>query len=324
MPLEFLENAPAARVTGKLKVSDADDTNIESAVVSISSNYHNGEDLLSFTNNNGISGSWNTNSGILMLAGRSSVANYQTALRSISYTNKSDNPHLIPRIVSFIVNDGDIDSPAATREISITPVNDAPVLSNIETALLVFTENDTPKIITGKIEVTDADDVNLDSAHVWISGNYQKGQDILSFTDTNGISGKWDNEKGLLWLAGTSSVVYYQDALRSVTYYNSSDNPSASLRTVSFIVNDGNLSGKIVTRQIAITPVNDAPTADTVTLHGSMIVDSTLTGSYVYSDAENDPEGASSFRWFRSDDFEGTNETVISGATCPNIFIICS
>ena len=314
VPLEYSENAPAVSVTATIKVSDADDINIESAVVSISSDYQNGEDLLSFTNNNGISGSWNSNSGILTLTGRSSVANYQTALRSITYSNKSDNPHLIPRIVSFIVNDGDIDSPAATREISIIPVNDAPVLLNIETTSLVYTENDPPKIITYKIEVTDADDVDLDSAHVWISVNYLKGQDILSFTGANAITGKWDNEKGLLCLSGSSSVVNYQDALRSITYYNSSDNPSPLLRTMSFIVYDGNLSSKTITRQIAITPVNDAPTAGTVAIHGGMIVDSTLTGSYIYSDAENDPEGASSFRWFRSDDSEGTNETAIPDA----------
>ena len=315
IPLEYSENAPAVLVTGTIKVTDADDINIESAVVSISSNYQNGEDLLSFINNSGISGSWNSNSGIMILTGRSSIVNYQAALRSITYSNKSDNPHLIPRIVSFTVNDGDIDSPAATREISLIPVNDEPVLSNIETDLLPFTENDTPKNITIKVEVSDADDVNLDSAHVWISRNYLDGQDILSFSNTNAISGTWDPENGLFCLAGSSSLADYQDALRSVTYYNSSDNPSVLIRTVSLAVYDGDLSGKIVTRQIAIIPVNDAPTADAVNLHGSMIIDSTLTGSYIYSDAESDPEGASRFRWFRADDFEGTNETVISGAT---------
>src|SRR4029077_15286151 len=54
----------------------------------------------------------------------------------------------------------------------------------------------------------------------------------------------------------------YQAALQSVTYFNSSENPSSQTRTISYQVNDGsaqsNLSD-VVTATVAITPVNDAP-----------------------------------------------------------------
>ena len=46
-------------VTSTLAISDVDDTNIESAVVQITGNYANGEDVLAFTNQLGITGSWN-------------------------------------------------------------------------------------------------------------------------------------------------------------------------------------------------------------------------------------------------------------------------
>jgi len=45
-----------------------------------------------------------------------------------------------------------------------------------------------------------------------------------------------------------------------VRYSNTSENPSALTRTVSFRVNDGAALSNSVTRDITVTPVNDAPT----------------------------------------------------------------
>ncbi|MBK8454091.1 MAG: S8 family serine peptidase [Thiofilum sp.] len=53
---------------------------------------------------------------------------------------------------------------------------------------------------------------------------------------------------------------------------------------------------------------NSAPVASNVALTGNATVGQTLTGSYTYSDADNDAEGSSTFKWLR-------NGTAISGAT---------
>ncbi|MDZ8069932.1 MAG: putative Ig domain-containing protein [Nostoc sp. DedQUE08] len=66
----------------------------------------------------------------ITLIGSATLANYQTALRSITYTNSSDNPSTTPRTVSFVVNDGTNNSTVVTRNINITAVNDAPVVAN--------------------------------------------------------------------------------------------------------------------------------------------------------------------------------------------------
>ncbi len=198
---------------------------------------------------------------------------------------------------------------------TVTAVNDAPVLAGIETTPLVYTENATATIITNSITVTDVDDTNIESAVISISGNYQSGQDILSFTNANGITGTWNAVSGTLNLAGSSTLANYQLALRSVRYFNNSENPSTLSRTISFSVNDGTLTSTAVTRQITVTAVNDAPVAGTVTFTGTMIPGSTLTGSYTYSDAEGDAEGTSTYRWYRADNASGTNEVAITGAT---------
>ena len=63
--------------------------------------------MLGFTNQNGITGSYNAGTGVLTLTGTTTVANYQAALRSVTYANTSDNPSAPTRTISFQVNDGD-------------------------------------------------------------------------------------------------------------------------------------------------------------------------------------------------------------------------
>ncbi|MHC5857823.1 hypothetical protein [Nostoc sp.] len=83
------------------------------------------EDTLAFTDpNNIITG--NYANGVLTLTGTATVAQYQTALRSVTYQNSSDNPNTTARTISFVVNDGSLNSNPATRDIDITAVNDAP------------------------------------------------------------------------------------------------------------------------------------------------------------------------------------------------------
>jgi len=314
LPLVYTENAGPKTITGKITVRDADDVYLESAYVSISLNYQSGADLLLFTDINGIKGEWNSGTGILSLTGTSSVANYQAALRSVKYFNNSDDPSIFPRTISFVVNDGELSGLPLTRRIYITAVNDAPELSDIETTALIYNINGEPVPITNTLKVTDADDVNIERAVVKISVNYRNREDVLSFMNANGITGIWDSGKGILTLTGTSSADNYQTALRSVTYNNTSVNPSTVVRTVAFKVNDGSLDSKELSRKIELKKLNEAPVAGSVMFSGSMTIGSLLTGSYEYSDKEGDPEGISEYRWLRADDITGTNETGISDA----------
>jgi uncharacterized protein (TIGR02145 family) len=63
-----------------------------------------------------------------------------------------------------------------------------------------------------------------------------------------------------------------------------------------------------------LSEANAEPLAFEVTISGTTIVDQTLTGSFSYSDAENNPQGACILKWYRADDTNGLNETQISNA----------
>ena len=78
-----------------------------------------------------------------------------------------------------------------------------------------------------------------DGRHVAITGGFDNTQDILSFTPSGGIGGSYNASTGVLTLTGTASQAAYETVLGTVTYQNTSDNPSTAQRTISYIVNDG-------------------------------------------------------------------------------------
>jgi len=168
---------------------------------------------------------------------------------------------------SFIykVNDGDLDSDPATVTITITPVNDPPVLSNIEITSPEFVNGMDPIQVTATLTVTDADNLNLTGATVEITGNYLAGQDTLSFADIGNIT--LDTEKssgGVLVLTGSGTHTEWQAALRTVNYENTAQVPDESTRTVSFTVTDGEDASVAATRYITVIADIWAPVIETV------------------------------------------------------------
>nr|MDZ8003096.1 hypothetical protein [Nostoc sp. DedSLP05] len=302
-----VNNAPAATATNSavaytenntiaidsgIILSDVDSANLSSATVSITSGFVSAQDILAFSNQNGISGNYNSSTGVLTLTGTATVANYQAALRSITYTNSSENPSITTRTISFVVNDGTADSTTVTRNINITAVSDAPVVAATNSAL-AYTENATTTVIDSLISLSDVDSTNLVSAIVRISSGLVSSEDTLSFASKNGISGSYNSSTGVLTLTGTATVANYQTALRSITYTNSSNNPSTTTRTVRFIVNDGAANSIAVTRDINITAVNDVPVAATTnsdleyTKYPYTKIDSAIDSGIIISDVDS-------------------------------------
>jgi hypothetical protein len=259
----YTEGDPLTAVDSGLTVGDVDNTSLQGGQVRISSGFQSADELV-FVDQNGISGSYNTGTGVLTLTGTASVANYQTALRSIKYRHTGDNPDA-SKTVEFVVNDGQLDANPATKDIAVTPVNDKPVLSGT-TGALSYTENAPPVVVDPGIGATDPDSATFAGATVQISSNLSVSEDRLAVADQNGITGSYDEGTGTLTLSGTASVADYETALRSVTYENTSDNPSTATRTVTFRADDGGTSDNLsdpITRDIDVTPVNDAPVVTT-------------------------------------------------------------
>ena len=264
-------------VDSGITVSDTDNTTFASATVSITGNFHSSEDVLAFTNNpatmGNISGSYTAGTGVLALSSAgatATLAQWQAALRAVTYTNSSDTPNTSNRTISFVVNDGSTDSSATTKTVSVASVNDTPI-ATASGGTTAFTEGNnvtsTPVAVDSGITISDADNITLASGTVSITGNLQTGEDVLGFTNNpatmGNISGSYTAGTGVLALSSagaTATLAQWQAALRAVTYTNSSDTPNTSNRTISFVVNDGSTNSSATTKTVSVAAVDDTPT----------------------------------------------------------------
>lgn len=271
--LAYAENQAATAIDAAFTVADVDNTTLLSASIAVTGNLVASEDVLGFVNvppNMGnIVGNYNAAMGVLTLTSAgatATLAEWQTALRAVSYFNASDDPDTAIRTIQYRVHDGGLESNSVSSTITVTSENDAPQTATAST--LVYTENESARVINGAIAVSDADSAQLVSGSVRISANFSSGEDTLAFSNDGStmgnITGSYDAGNGLLSLVssgGTATVSQWQAALRSVTYANSSDDPTTAPRTVAFVVNDGSLDSNSLDHTIVVTAVNDAPTA---------------------------------------------------------------
>lgn len=73
-----------------------------------------------------------------------------------------------------------------------------------------------------------------------------------------------------------------------------------------------------------IASTEQAPIVSNVSITPAPSVNLTLSGSYSYSDINDDPEGTSTYQWYRADNATGLNQTSISGATSNTYTVVTS
>jgi len=159
---------------------------------------------------------------------------------------------------TFKVNDGTVDSSAATVSITVTAVNDAPTAD----AQSVTTNEDTAKLIT--LAGSDVDGNNLSFSIV--SGPTHGTLGSIGAPTCTGTTPK----------SCTADVTY-----TPASNYNGSD-------SFTFKVNDGTVDSSAATVSITVTAVNDAPVA-TVSLNDhSPKTNDTLTATATRADVDGD------------------------------------
>jgi VCBS repeat-containing protein len=257
--LVLVENAAGAVDPG-LTVADPDDTQLNGAVVRVATGYVSGADELSFGDQNGITGAFDTATGVLTLSGAAGVAEYQAALRSIAYENRSDDP-AAGRTVEFVLDDGDATSTPRTRTVTVTAVNDAPALT-ASAGPILYAESQPATPVDPGLFVADPDSPILTGATVQITGNHAAPEDVLALPAQPNITASYDNATGTLTLSGTDTLAAYRTALRAVTYRNTSSNPSTAQRTVTFTVSDASAASAPATRAVNVTATDNAPDVD--------------------------------------------------------------
>lgn len=187
--LPYTEGDGRVTVDTGLTITDGDDTDLVSGSVRITGNFTAPEDQLFFTDQNGITGSYDANTGILSLSGIASVTDYQAALRSVTFENTSVNPNTSLRSISFQASDGTGTS-TAVRIINLLSVGPLAVDTTVDladgdtTSISALTMN---KGIDGKMSLREAitaanNTLGTDTVHFIIADSLIGGGHTIAAT----------------------------------------------------------------------------------------------------------------------------------------------
>ena len=206
--LSFKENDGAKVIDADLTITDVDDTNIESATVTISSGFQSAQDVLACTNTNVITGSWNASTGALTLSGSATKAQYEAALESVTYNNTSENPNTTNRSISWLINDGSNNSSAVTSTISLSSVDDPAIISGDTSG-----SGKEETTITGTLSATDVEGLT-DNTYFSIASNHAPAKGTASI---NAKSGAWTYAPNTNYFGSDSFTVTVTDDLGGTT-----------------------------------------------------------------------------------------------------------
>ncbi len=211
---------------------------------------------------------------------KSSAASAQALLRAIAFTTLGDDPSTVPRNVRITLVDGDGGtSNMPTTSITVTAVNDRPVITGFGSAI-TYTEDSPPIAIAAATAViTDVDSANFAGGTLTAKMSVgARAEDRLSIRNTTTLT---TNVSSQLLLSGTvigtftggtgttplvitfnaqSSPAAASVVLQNIVYHADSENPSATPRTAWVQLTDGdNATSVAVTKTVNVTPVNDKP-----------------------------------------------------------------
>jgi VCBS repeat-containing protein len=158
-----------------------------------------------------------------------------------------------------------------TFTITITAVNDAPMLHDVATTA-VFSGGPAVLLAPG-VTVSDIDNATLVAATVHISAGTFAG-DVLAI-DAGGLAGtsilaSYNAATETLTLSGTDTLAHYQQALEHVTFQSTSSDPTHSgsdpTRTVDWQLNDGSAADNLSIVQTTTLHLSGLPPISAPTL----------------------------------------------------------
>lgn len=208
--------------------------------------------------------------------------------------------------ITYVVVDpvlNTLNSVASTVTVSITPVNDQPVLF-LSPAAVTFVENTVAgAAIAPSLSITDIDSAALSLATVSFSAGKATGDSLdVDLTGTTGLSKSFD-ANGNLTISGVATVDAYRQLLQKVVFLNAREDLTSGTRSFSIAVSDSSGSGTAAsqaqTRTIQVQGVNDAPVVLPATATAAFSESSTLTKTAASTTlsptlALSDPDGSSS------------------------------
>ena len=230
------------------------------------------------------SDSLNTSDCFIRLRGDAS--NLVTDLMQIRFFSNSGNPFPLTHTIEFALYDLEIPTYSYT-EVSITPVNDSPVLdlnttnSSIPNTIITFdiSQGVTSTVLVGSMgsAITDVDDDYLQSLTFELQ-EFSNGSRVLPRTGGSResieppsnlasfglLSTGFNQFTSILSIDGNASLADYTRVLDTVMYQNLESDPSRNIRIITVVANDGTSSSDPVQATIVLTGQNNPPMIENV------------------------------------------------------------
>ena len=256
--------------------------NITRATVSFTN--WQGEDRVDFVNTFALQHTFTedltAHTATLTITGLDHRRHYQTLLRSVYYWDVTGNPNTsATRIARFTVTDVNSANGSATQNITVSAVNNPPLIAINDSSTLTYHVNQPATAIANNATVTDPDSGNLTKLTIQITSGYQNntsGHDLLSLTDNFGIVGTFNATTGTLTLTSdtgnSAGLTFFRQALRLVAFSTSGTSISTATRTLTIIGTDDfstPASSIPVTRSINIVNQNTADQPPVVQVNDS-------------------------------------------------------
>ncbi|MFK7770472.1 MAG: thioredoxin domain-containing protein [Mariniblastus sp.] len=232
--LTFNEDSNPIAIDDAFEVAGSD--RVTNAEIRIS-DFFDGNETLNFVDTANISGSFSAN-GVLTLTGTDTTSAYQAAIRSVRYENTENDPTTSTRQFQFSVTTSS-ETLVASRDFEIAAVNDEPEIALGTSTRTVSPENLPVSLLNDNVTITDPDNANLVSASVSIVGGFVAGEDVLSVSENNGIDAAYNAANGILTINGDEDHTTWETILGTLSYDNSSNNPTSGIRTIQIAINDG-------------------------------------------------------------------------------------
>jgi hypothetical protein len=234
----YFAGAGASTLDPVVTIIDIDSDEVSKATVTIGLGYNIGTDTLSYTGSGPITGAWDSLNGVLTLSGTATVAQYQEALRSVTFATTS-GALLGVRTVSIVVTDVEaaVSLPGAVAVTVVAlPLNVPPLVTT--SLARTYTAGATAITLDPSVFVADVNSATMSGATVTI-GLGRNANDVLGYTQPSGspITGVFDAATGVLTLTGSGTVAEYEQALRAVTFSSGAVAPQG-IRMVSIVVTD--------------------------------------------------------------------------------------
>jgi hypothetical protein len=299
-----LLNEATGITTGQVTSEDYNYWRAHSGASSVNgSGYNPATDSLAFAGTQFITGSFDATTGILTLSGYDTMSGWNAALQSVTFNYSSSVVANPTRTITFKADDGLVLSNRPTRTINIQgPVAFPPIVTGTSGTPVAWVEALPPAsvpvvTIAPGLTITDGSTSQLTSATATISQNFSSGEDVIGWdaavAAANNITVTSSPHSHFITLAPTTpdtseSLAAFQAVLRTVTYTNTSQKPTAAPRTVTFTVVDSNSITSTINsgsqQVVNVTPVNNPPlittaggTAGYVIGAPAILVDGTLT-----------------------------------------------